>query len=149
MQKLKYCSIVSFFQSLSRPLNDPYILVALTRFVFDLLALSPQFLVIFLYSSNNITEYAIYYAFSYKICKYMQCIIPEKGQICKICSYKYRLTAFRASKTDIYEVSYRYGNPAAICIFEYFQALVMTVPLLNAVVNQFREGKGCEMHGLT
>ena len=49
--------------------------------------------------------------------------IPEKGQICEICSYKYRLTAFRGSKTDIYEVSYRYGNPVAICIIAYFQAL--------------------------
>src|SRR5258705_8028538 len=69
--------------------------------------------------------------------------IPEKGQICEICSYKYRLTAFRGSKTDIYEVSYRYGNPVAICIFAYFQALVIThcyplhgdtYPISNAVL---------------
>src|SRR5258705_8248971 len=107
-------------------------MVARTRFVFDLLVLSPQFLVIFLYLSNNITEYAIYYAFFVQSMQiyavHMQ--IPEKGQICKICSYKYRLTAFRASKTDIYEVSYRYGNPVAICIFAYFQALLITIPRL-------------------
>src|SRR5258705_7513405 len=66
--------------------------------------------------------------FSYKICKYMQCICKyrKRVKICKICSYKYRLTAFRGSKTDIYEVSYRYGNPVAICIFAYFQALIIT-----------------------